>query len=351
MSINIGILGFAHGHVNGYLGAWREHPEYGVTAVAGWDHDAGRLGQAVEQYGLDRCDDAEALLGRDDIQAVLITAETAHHAALVEKAAGKAIILQKPMALTLAEGDRIVDAVQRYGVPFTMAWQMRVDPQNVQMKEMITSGMFGKVYSVRRRHGLGAHLSPGFSETWHVNPALNRDIWADDASHPFDFIHWLLGMPESVTAEMVTQANDWMPTDNGVAIFRYPQGPLAEVCCSFTCVAAENTTEIYAEKGVIIQSFGDLPGCSAPRIEGQSGLKWYMVDEQKWTYSDIPSPAGHFERIIGLSQPLADFLNGRRGPIATAEEGRRSLRMVLASYVSVREGRRVMLDDAGIGLV
>jgi predicted dehydrogenase len=349
MAVNIGILGLAHGHVNGYLSTWRDQPELGVAAVAAWDADAGRLTQGVEQFGFQGMDSAAALLARADISGVVIASETAYHADLVEQAAvaEKAIVLQKPLALTLAEADRIVAAVQRHGVPFTVAWQMRTDPQNVQMKTLLASGQFGKVYSVRRRHGLGMHRNPGFAHTWHVVPALNRDIWADDSSHPIDFIHWLLGVPESVTAEIITAANKWMPNDNGVALFRYPGGPLAEVCCSFTCCAAENTTEIYAEKGVIIQSFGDGPGCAAPRVEGKSGLKWFLADEGAWTYSDIPSPANHWERILGLSKPLADFFNGG-APLCSADEARTSLRMVLASYVSVREGRRVMLDDAGI---
>jgi predicted dehydrogenase len=149
-----------------------------------------------------------------------------------------------------------------------------------------------------------------------------------------------------VTAEIVSLANPKVPMDNGVALFRYPDGPLAEVCCSFTCLAAENTTEIYAERGSIIQSFGDVPGTVAPRVDNLSGLKWYL--DGQWSYSEIPSPASHFARIIGLAQPLGEFLNGQRGPIATAEDGRRSLRMVLATYVSVREGRRVSLDDSAI---
>ncbi len=116
---------------------------------------------------------------------------------------------------------------------------------------------------VRRRHGLGTHLWKGFAETWHVNPRLNRDIWADDASHAVDFLHWLLGVPESVTAEIASLLDPRIPMDNGVAVFRYPNGPIAEVCCSFTCVAGENTTEVFAERGTIVQNYGDAPS-SAP---------------------------------------------------------------------------------------
>jgi predicted dehydrogenase len=139
--------------------------------------------------------------------------------------------------------------------------------------------------------------------------------------------------------------------DNGIAIFRYPGGPLAEVVCSFTSVAAENTTEVTAEKGSIIQNYGDVPSCNVPRQAGAPGLKWYTTAAKGWTNSDIASPEGHGARIAGLSGPLAEFFHGRRQPIATAQEGRTSLRMTLACYVSVREGRRVRIDEDSIALV
>ncbi len=354
MTVGVGILGFAHGHVNSYCTQWRDKPELGIRVVAGWDHEPGRLEKAAGGFGLRAYDDVDALLANADIQAVIIAAETARHAELVERAAavGKAIVLQKPMALTLGEADRIVSAVERAGVPFTLAWQMRVDPQNVEMREMIRGGTLGRVFTVRRRHGLSVHLWPGFADTWHVNPALNRDIWADDASHAIDFIHYLLGVPETVTAEMATLHDPRIPNDNGVALFRYPNGgPLVEVVCSFTCPAAENTTEIIAERGTIIQNYGDAPSANVPRPEGACGLKWYTAESGQWTCSDIASPAGHGERIAGLVAPLAEFLQGRRPPIATAEEGRTSLRMTLACYVSSREGRRVRIDDGSIAAV
>jgi predicted dehydrogenase len=139
--------------------------------------------------------------------------------------------------------------------------------------------------------------------------------------------------------------------DNGIAVFRYPGGPLAEVCCSFSCVAAENTTEVVAEKGSIIQNYGDVPSCNVPRPAEACGLKWYTAERKDWTCSDIASPPNHSYRIAGLAAPLADFLHGERGPIATAAEGRETLRMTLACYVAEREGRRVRLDDPRIAAV
>ena len=343
MIVNIGILGFAHSHVNGYCGQWLAREELGVRVIAGWDHDAARAETAREQHGIEICDSVEALLQSSDIAGVVISAETSMHAELAERAAsaGKIIVLQKPMALALDEADRIVAAVEEHRVPFTMAWQMRVDPQNLKMKDLIESGELGRILMVRRRHGLGTHFWPGFEDTWHVAPELNRDIWADDAAHAIDFIHWLLGKPKTVTAEIESMVNPKIPNDNGIAIFRYEDGPIAEVSCSFTCVAGENTTEIIGERGVIVQNFGDVPSCNVPRPDNAVGLKWFLQETGEWTDSDIPSPQNHGERISNLAEPLAGFLNGSRGPIATADEGRESLRMVLACYESASLGKRI----------
>jgi predicted dehydrogenase len=351
MRFGVGILGFAHGHVGVYIAQWREHPEYGVDVVAGWDHDAARLEKNAAPLALRACGTVQELLADPAVTAVVITAETSRHAELVEQAAaaGKAIILQKPIALTLAEADRVDAAVKRAKVPFTLAWQMRVDPQNLKMKELLAGGEFGKLFQVRRRHCLGAHLwGSWFLDSWHVSPTENRDIWADDAAHAVDFIHWLLGVPETVTAEIDSLWNPKMPMDNGVAIYRFPGGPTATVSCSFTCVAGENTTEIIAEKGSIIQNYGDGPSSGAPRPADACGLKWFLAGAKDWVRSDIASPPSQGPRIAGLALPLAEFLQGTRPAIASAAEGRTSLRLTLAAHLATRQGRRVLIDDPAI---
>ncbi len=343
MQTRIGILGFAHGHVGVYCAQWIKMPPDEVRVVAGWDHDADRAKAARDQFGLELSDSPQALLDRPDVQAVAIGAETVRHAELCELAAkaGKAIILQKPMALTLAEADRIVAAVNDHAVPFTLAWQMRVDDQNLQIKRMVESGELGRIFSVRRRHGLSTHLWPDFENSWHAQPHLNRGMWADDAAHPIDFLHWLLGKPHTVVAEIETLHNPRVPDDNGVAIFRYTDGTLGEISCSFTCLAGENTTEIIGENGVLIQNFGDAVSSGTPRDPEVSGLKWLLKGQKQWTFSPIPSPPHQGVRIAALAPELLKFLQRRRPPIGTAEEGRTSLAMVLACHESARTGRRI----------
>jgi predicted dehydrogenase len=184
-----------------------------------------------------------------------------------------------------------------------------------------------------------------------VKPEYNRDIWADDASHAIDFIHWLLGVPETVSAEIDSLFDPLVPFDNGIAVYRYPGGPIVEVSCSFTCSAAENSVEVLGEKGSIIQNYGDVPSVYLPRPEGARGQKWYLSAEKQWTYSEIASPSSQWHRIAGLAAPIAEFLHGKRPPIATAEQGRTTLRMTLACYISTREGKRVRIDDPAVRTV
>jgi len=330
-----------------YCNKWKQMPEDVVKVVAGWDHDEDRLASAAKNLNIEECESSGSLLERSDIDAVVISAETSLHAELAEKAAnaGKAIVMQKPLALTLEEADRIVDAVNSAGVPFTMAWQMRVDPQNIRMKQLVEDGTIGRVLMLRRRHGLATQNFPNFEDSWHVKPELNRGMWADDAAHPIDFLLWMFGEPVSVSAEIDTIVNPKIPDDHGVAVFRYADGMFAVVCSSFTCIAGENTTEIVGDKGVAIQNYGDGPSCGVPRPADAIGLKWILDGKNEWIDSGIPSPAGHGERIAALADPILEFLQGLRPPIATAEEGRTGLKMILACHESAEDGRRVTLQE------
>ena len=345
--IRVGILGFAHGHIHAIVGQWQEHPEYGITLVSGWDRDAERREQNCGKYGLRQFETVSALLVAD-VDAVIITAETSLHAELVEQAAAakKDIILYKPMALTMDQADRMVRAVEENGVRFSMAWQMRTDPQNQKIRELIQTQALGKPCLYRRRHALPTHIWADFENTWHASPEYNRDIFADDSSHPFDMMQWVFGMPESVSCEMSTMVNPRIPNDNAVALFKYADGMIAEITCSFTCSASEITTEVYCTEGTIQQYFGDNPATRLPRPE-VPGLKWFKEGDTDWTDSAIPSPEYHGLRLGWQAKPLADFLAGGE-PVCTVYEGRNTLRLVLACYVSAREGRRVSLDDPKI---
>src|SRR5207237_4998439 len=112
--------------------------------------------------------------------------------------ARKAILLQKPMALTLDDCDGIIQAVESAGVWFSMAYQMRCDPANIHIKGLVVEGAVGRVGIVRRRHCIGVLFDPGFVNgpgRWHLSREANRGMWMDDASHPCDWLFWMFGRP------------------------------------------------------------------------------------------------------------------------------------------------------------
>lgn len=340
--VRVAITGLAHGHVNAYVNVWQQRPELDIEVVSCWDRNAERAQGFATQFNIPSVE-LDDILNDKTIEAVVVASETAFHAELCVKAAnaGKAVILQKPMALTLEQADAIVEAVNANNTRFTMAWQMRVDPENLRMRELLETEDFGKLLMVRRRHCLATHAWPEFQNTWHVDPELNRDIWADDASHPMDMLHWLLGVPASITAELSTIINPKVKNDNGIAILRYDNGVIAEVVSSFVSLVGENTTEIVCERGYIAQNYGDGPSSGCPRPKGGVSLKWYHQKNGDWVIEDTVRSQG--ERIPGLAEPLSLWLHGKRDAICTAEDGRDSLRMILACYESTEKGCRVKL--------
>jgi predicted dehydrogenase len=346
--IGIGIISHAHGHSNVYCETMRDFDD--VTLVANWDDNRERGRAAAETYGLEFRPNVDDVLDDHAIDAVIITCETNRHADFVERAAaaGKDILLQKPMATTLADCDRIIAAVDRAGIKFSMAFQMRHDPVNQKMKALLNQGAVGKVAVVRRRHCISVLLNPDFvhgPSRWHMDPVANIGMFFDDASHAADWFLWMLGPPCSVTAEIDAIVTDVSPDDNGVALYRFPGGPIGILFNGSTTVAGINTTEIYGDEGTIIQDYGDGPSCSAPRPADAMPLRLIRRGEDEWTTFDLPIPATQRERIAAVPRPFIDYLLGRTDEHVSAREGKLSTRMVLDAYRSAQKGRRIPFES------
>jgi predicted dehydrogenase len=342
-SVRLGVISFAHGHVNAYVEAIKDVPD--ARVVAAWDDDRARGAAQCHKYGLAFEEDLDALLRREDVDAVFVTSPTNQHAAHAVAAAqaGKHVLLQKPMALTLQDCDAIIAAVQRYGVKFSMCYQMRADPVNRKMKALLDEGAVGHVAVVRRRHAIGALLSPRFAQpgNWHIDPVQNMGMFMDDASHAADWFYWMLGRPSSVIAEIDNVVTNVAPDDNGVAVYRFANKEIGILLNSSTMLVAEATTEIYGDAGTIVQNYGDGPSSALPRPPGASALKIYRAGADDWERFDFPADTPHGVRIRAVPRPLIDYLQGRAGPLATAEDGRVCIEMILGAYRAAREGRRV----------
>ena len=343
--VGIGILSFAHGHINAYAGQIKNFDDAELRAC--WDDDVERGQRNADSFGIPFQPGLGEILARTDIDCFVVASETNKHADLAVAAmeAGKAVLLQKPMAITLADCDRIIAAANRTGVWFSMAFQMRCDPQNIAMKRLIEDGAVGRVGMIRRRHCIGVLFSKAFVEgpsRWHISAEANKGMFFDDATHALDWLYWTTGKkPVSVIADIDNVLTDVAPDDTGIAVFRFDDGMFADILNSSVTLAGENTTEIYGDRGVIIQNHGDGPS-SGIKPPHPIGVKLYRTDRaaEGWQDLGIPIPRGHGERIAGVARPFIDAFKAGT-PMCSARDGRVSVEMCLACYRSAETGQRV----------
>jgi predicted dehydrogenase len=227
-----------------------------------------------------------------------------------------------------------------------MAFQMRHDPVNRKIKELVDAGAVGKIAVVRRRHAIDVLLNPAFvngPSRWHLDPVANVGMFFDDASHPADWFYWILGQPRSVIAEIDDVVTHDAPDDNGVAVYRFARGEIGILLNSSTSVAAVATTEIYGDEGTIIQDYGDAVATKSPRPAGVGPLRMIRRGEDQWTEFDLAIPSSQRERLQAVPRPFIDYVRGLTEETISAEEGRASVEMVLGAYRSMAEGRRIPL--------
>jgi predicted dehydrogenase len=165
-------------------------------------------------------------------------------------------------------------------------------------------------------------------------------MFMDDASHAADWFYWMLGQPTSVIAEIDNIVTTAAADDNGVAVYRFGQGEMGILFNSSTTVAAEATTEIYGDQGTIVHNYGDGPSSNIPRPTGGVTIKIFRQGAADWEYHDFPHIPQR-ERIGNVPRAVIDYLQGKVPPLATAEEGRICIEMILGAYQSAHEGRRI----------
>jgi UDP-N-acetyl-2-amino-2-deoxyglucuronate dehydrogenase len=291
--------------------------------------------------------DAAEMLERDDIQMVVVATAPNAHAPLAIQAleAGKHVMVQKPMALTLEECDRMIAVARANGRKLMNCYVRYFHPAYYTAKQLIEQGAIGDVYL------MNATLAwYGNTDNWRFDPVIGGGgILMDGHVHMLSMIKYFTGAePESVFTDGGTLASQTAVEDTAVMTLRSP-GALTCIVgsnrliepCDQTGKFYKEEIELHGSKGTIHvrplkrpslvvystenRSPGGVNGWLTPQLEvvppeERTGFGHYNGDEDPWT---------------GLHKYFADCILKDVEPITNGEEGRRFLQLVQAGYQSM----------------
>jgi predicted dehydrogenase len=344
--VRVGVLRFEHYHANFWTKAFKQTAD--AELVGFWEPDDALAEAAVATHGIRRFDDINALI--ESCGALAICSATARHVELVERVAakGKAILCEKPIAHTEAGCRRIHDIVAESGVIFMQSFPKRFDPINHELRALVEEGALGDITMVRVRHGHNhGTMTPGFGDAWFTDPALSGGgTLIDEGVHAADFLRWVFGEPETVSATISSSALGLRVEDSALAIFTWASGLVAEVSTSWSFAAADTSIEIYGTEGTVL--LGGVDIASRPGRE-KDFLRVFRRGAEGGSWSSSPTvPAfktGVFHEHVAWNFAAA-LRNGRPMPV-TLEDGWWAFAMIEAAYRSVATGRRETIAYPG----
>ena len=289
MSIKVGIIGC------GKIAQVRHIPEYTAnpdTEVYGfYDLNLARAEELAKKYGGKAYASYEELLADPEIEAVSVCVANHAHAEISIAAlkAGKHVLCEKPMAITLEECEAMVAAAKESGKYLMIGQNQRLAKAHMKARELIRQGAIGKVLTFRTIFGHGG------PETWSVDPGKNTWFFdktkaamgamADLGIHKTDMIQYVLDTKIVKTQAVLTTLDKRDATgqligvdDNAICINQMENGVIGTMTASWTYYAAEdNTTVIYGTKGEL--RLYDDPKYSVQQINADGTRIDYQIDQ------------------------------------------------------------------------
>lgn len=314
-----------------------------VVAVA--SPTPGNAERFAKKHGIPRVFlDYRKMLEERDIEMVTIAGPNYLHAQMTIDAAnaGKHVVCEKPLCMTLEEADLMLDTCRRKGVLLMYAEELFFTPKYVRAKQMADEGAFGKVYLVKQSE---KHFGPHANWFWDVTKS-GGGVFADMGCHGIAFCYWFLNRPaiKSVYCHMATHVHgDKTKGDDDVlCILEFEGGAVGLVEDSWARRGGmQDRIEVHGEGGVTYADLhmgNALPTFSeygygyavekAPTTKGWT----YPVFEELWNYG-FPQEMHHFARCV----------RGKETPQATGEDGRLVQEVLYAGYRSARIGAKVTL--------
>jgi predicted dehydrogenase len=277
-------------------------------------------------------DSWQDLVSAPNVDAVSICTPVNLHAeqAIAAARAGKHILVEKPMARTLAEADAMIAAADQAGVILMVDHGLRYYPPYVEVQRMVASGKLGPVHSIGMFAGhTGAERRSGGAPPWYSDPNQGGGCFFDLGIHEADMMRWLAGQAVSeVSAFYSTRKKDLYggAEDNAVVNLRFDGGVLGNIRESWTLRPG------FERRALIVLEGGFLT-VSGERVtvhEGKSGQAREL---------EIPGLPGHGND----KRHFIACVRTGGGPLTDGREGRESLAVVLAASESARTGKIVRL--------
>jgi myo-inositol 2-dehydrogenase/D-chiro-inositol 1-dehydrogenase len=340
--VGVGIIG-AGFVASLHCEALRRVPEARLVAVA--SPSPGHAEAFARKHDIPHAyTDYRALLERPDIQMVTLALPNDLHCAatLDAAAAGKHVVCEKPMALNLAECDRMIEACRAAGVKLMYAEELCFAPKYVRAKELADEGALGRVYLVKQSE---CHYGPHSDWFWDVNRS-GGGVLMDMGCHSIEFARWIYGKPRalSVYAQLGTyvHGNRTRGEDHSVCIIEFEGNRIGIAENSWARTGGvDDRAELYGSAGLTV---ADLLRGSSLITFSEPGYGYAVEkapDTRGWTFTMFEETWNY-----GFPQEMAHFVRCVRDdlvPLETGEDGRQVMEIICAAYASARTGQKVSL--------
>ena len=255
--------------------------------------------------------------------------------------AGAHVIIEKPIAMNLADARKIRETAARRGLTVCNNLQNRFNPAVQALRKAVEAGRFGRLYSASMQLRWYRGDDYYSSAAWRGTRALDGGAMMNQGIHGIDLVNWMLGsQPKRVTALTATMARDIECEDLGMALVEYP-GALASIECT--------TLRYPGAQEEILEFSGDL---GVVRLGGTAG---HVVET--WRFEGAPADEEAIMRRLYSTNPESVYGHGHsllyadvlraieenRPPLSDADAGAGALGIILGAYESAATGRAVKL--------
>ena len=338
----------------GFIGTGR-HPDTkivpamaavdGAKLVGAYSRDMGRAEGFSSRHGLLAAyDSVDALLQDSRVDAVFVSSPNSLHAehTIAAARAGKHVLVEKPMAVSVAEAQEMVDVCRTSGVTLGVAFQLRTHPAHQEVRRLVGDGTLGAIPMAQAQWGTRAvrgvvdvPARTGLSAWWD-DPELigHASTMMGTGVHAIDLLHYILRQPVVEVAAISDGQSEEKPLEQAAVLsLRFQGGTIGTMCCGRRMPDSRNDVVVYGTSGRAI--------ASDSLWEAMQGGLEVVSDTVNLTRSYDPDPLGLFRL---QTQAFGSAVEEGVSPPATGEDGLRVVQVTSAMIESATTGRTVRIE-------